>query len=261
MARNDDNASCLVPRGGRTFAWVLLLLPAVLAAAGAFAQDQPVAGGASAGGAKDSQESLSDYRIIWERNVFLSTRRAAPVRVPGTRTPQPSDPRSNWVLRGVLAQHGGYVAIFENTASGQTMLVRPGDELLGSSVSRITLDGVVLDGKDRVTVGSTMLGARPVAGVAVSTSPSGGDGGDGGGAGDAGGESVLERLMRRRAMEVAPPPPPPATEEEIPEMNGEMFIIDQPYPDAGDEGDLPEGDQPGMPADMPAEPNEPNGEN
>jgi hypothetical protein len=244
MSQDMQKGPHLTSSAARMLGWAVLLSLPVIGAAWALAQESRPAVGASAGGSA-GEGRLSDYRIIWDRNVFLSTRRAAPTRVPGSRTVGPTDPRASWTLRGILAQYGGYVAIFENTGNAQTALVHPGEKLLGAVVSRITLDGVVLDGKERVPVGSNMLGTTVSSYVPIPASA----------AGNAGAESILERLRRRRAAEVAPPPPPATTEEQSPVEEGDGFMLpEESSPDIGFGGEAPGDATPDVPADTTAAP-------
>ena len=71
----------------------------------------------------------------------------------------------NFVLRGVVHQEDGFVAIFEDPATNQVQRIRAGDALGGATVSRITLRGVELSSPAKlqaVAIGENLAGETVV---------------------------------------------------------------------------------------------------
>jgi hypothetical protein len=100
-----------------------------------------------------------------------------------------------------LAADGNYLALAENTASGETRTLRQGETICGLEVAHVALDGLWLRAeggrKTLVNVGCLLTGlpasggsaAAPVAASATKAAP-----------GKAA-ASILERLRRRRFQE------------------------------------------------------------
>ena len=102
--------------------------------------------------ARRESRPLRDYSLLYQRNIFLSTRHAPRVRVsrPPTRVVSrpaaPIDPLAGWVLRGTLARDGGFVAILEHPAAQKIHRLEPGQSFLGQEIDDVTFRGLSLRG-------------------------------------------------------------------------------------------------------------------
>jgi hypothetical protein len=185
------------------------ILPALLAGALALAL-QPQAPRPPAPGPE-----LADYSILTERNIFLSTRRAAaPVRVPAPPPPPPPppparDPRADLVLRGTMATPQAYSAMIEDLSRSEIRSVQVGEKLLDETVTEISLEGIRLSGDEAstrtVTIGQTLAGnaASPARESPEASSAQ---------REDADADSVLQRLMARRKQQTGRAEAPAAEE-------------------------------------------------
>lgn len=165
-----------------------------------------------------SAESLDDYRIVWERNIFSPDR--------GTRRRQEESearvkpeyrPERDIVLRGVSERGDRCVAFLENLQSGATTRVQEGEEIARGKVKTITLDRIEYESNGRVTevaVGQTLEAAVPEApidygafGDIASSGPPGPapdteTGTEEGGEPTEDEAAILEKLMRQRQEEL-----------------------------------------------------------
>ncbi len=152
--------------------------------------------------------AMGDYRIVWERSVFLARSRREPAPAPAPPASQPAppphDPRTDWVVRGVLAADGRYVAYLENVAAGTRRTVRPGEAVEGLAVDEVILTGLRLGDGAEVQVGQTLAGTWPTGGA---PSPMSGSAAPAppGPAPTPEMQALLERLRQRRAQQTAQP--------------------------------------------------------
>lgn len=181
--------------GSRT---LLTILTAVLAAAAmaATTATRPAAQPAS---------SWDSYRIVLTRNIF-SRDRSAPSRGhnASSRTTTRS-PEQSIVLTGVAVQDAVRVAFFEDTRSGETIMVGVGQMLAGGAIDSITLDSVEYrsgPAAKTIAVGESLTGvpaapssmpaaSEPATGAAT-TRPNGASGDS---------NDILERMRQRRLQE------------------------------------------------------------
>jgi len=170
-------------------------------------------------------QSLEDYKILWERNIFSPDRGARRRQeVEGQARPKPEyRPEQDIVLRGVSQQGERWVAFFENLQSGVTTRVQKGEDLARGKVTAITLDNIEYDVNGetvQVAVGQTLDGGTPEAPVDygafqdfVSGEPAVPAGETGTGSGPETGTeedgeptedeaAILEKLMRQRQEEL-----------------------------------------------------------
>ncbi len=156
---------------------------------------------------KSKVATFDDYRIVFDRNIFLkdrTTRRDrsywhSPIR--STLPSQPATPQL--VLTGVAIRDEVQVAFFENDQTGELVKAIVGDALQGGTVASISLDGVdfSLQGKTRkVAIGESLRGGGSVDMSSVRSSETTAGSGDGSGSND----DILERMKKRRAKELKP---------------------------------------------------------
>jgi hypothetical protein len=150
--------------------------------------------------------TFDDYRIVFERNIFLKDRSAPSSGrhyVP-IRTTQPSQPAVHGlVLTGVAIRQEIRLAFFEDDQTGELTKAVVGDVLQGGKVASISLDGVEFSqgGKTRkVAIGESLLGGGSV--DMSSVQPSGATAGPADSSGS--GDDILERMKKRRAKELKP---------------------------------------------------------
>ena len=170
-------------------------------------------------------QSLEDYRILWERNIFSHDRGARRRQEEEARAQPKREhrPEQDIVLRGVSQQGDRWVAFFENLQSGITTRVEKGEDVARGRVTDITLDKIEYELNGQavpVAVGQTLDGGTPEAPVdygafqefisSEPTIPEGetGTGPSSGTAAEEGGEptedeaAILEQLMRQREEEL-----------------------------------------------------------
>lgn len=163
----------------------------------------------------------SHYQVIVQRNLF--TRGSAE-----TSRPRPTNPsgeggrgsgqnrtRASWVLTGLVVRDDQSVAFFENSVSGMTLRITPGQSVGDLELDTIAADHVVVkttDGPRQVFIGAAVDG-RPVAlssntgsifGDANSIAPSSttqSGGASGSSLTPEAEMSVVERMRARRARE------------------------------------------------------------
>ena len=150
--------------------------------------------------------TFDDYRIVFEKNVFLKDRTAPTTRRHYTpiRTTQPSQPAPHGlVLTGVAIREEIRLAFFEDDQTGELTKAVVGDVLPGGKLASISLDGVELDqgGKTRkVAIGEKLAGGGSVDMSAVHTSESTAGPAESSSSGD----DILDRMKKRRAKELKP---------------------------------------------------------
>jgi hypothetical protein len=152
--------------------------------------------------------TFDDYRIVFERNIFLKDRMPKPVRsyTPRPRPPtQPAPPQM--VLTGVTIRDEVRLAFFEDSQNGNLIKAIVGDVLQGGKVVSITLDGVEvsLKGKTKkVAIGESIIGGGPVDISSVGTSESTAAPASGSTNSTGSGDDILERMKKRRQKELKP---------------------------------------------------------
>ncbi len=175
---------------------------------------------------KEQPSQVGDFKLLWQRNIFSSTRQKV-VERPPTETQSvivtpPHDPATDWVLRGTLYRDRAWVALLENSKTGEALTASVGQVVAERTLTGITFDGVGLADGGSIAPGQTLTGGVAGTSGSTGTSPttSGGsasmatstnpdatsdtpsdtppaDTSGGGG----GGMSMLERLRQRRAQE------------------------------------------------------------
>lgn len=117
-----------------------------------------------------------------------------------TVAPAPADPLASWVLRGMAIADGKPAAWIEDQQNMTVTRLALGDHVAGWSLHSATLDAIELR-KDadtrKITVGQTLTGEAPAA-AATTVGPGGA----------VPGESLLERLRRRRLESLGQTAPP-----------------------------------------------------
>jgi len=169
------------------------------------------------------------YKVLVQRNMF-SKERGRPreeVRTERKRdVPPPPRIESDLVLIGVVQKDGAPAAIIENRVSGKIVAVKPGDSIGAGAIKVISLDSIDFecDGiLNVIKIGSTLAGTAPktftvtTPETSASTTTPGGTstppatttsttpaatGTPPTGTGAGGGESVLERMRRKRQEEL-----------------------------------------------------------
>ena len=149
--------------------------------------------------------TFDDYRIVFERNIFLKDRMPKPQWHPFVPRPVASQPAPHGlVLTGVAIRQEVRLAFFEDDQTGQLTKAVVGDVLGGGKLASISLDGVEISkgGKTRkIAIGESLAGAGtvdmssvrpPVTTAGPADSPS------------SGGDDILERMKKRRAKELKP---------------------------------------------------------
>ena len=195
MTSTPNARRCAALGAGALLVWAAAM-------GGALAQPSP---DARRGASDGAPRRRSDYDVLTRRNMFLSTRRPAsagpPPRPRPIPRPVPPTPRVAWVLRGILADPAGYVAVIEKTG-GELLWVRAGETAAGRTVDRIDLDRIWLTDEAGqgvpVAVGQTLSGAAPDATAAGAAGRAEDETTE---TQDADTESILERLRRQRAAE------------------------------------------------------------
>lgn len=166
------------------------------------------------------------YKVLVQRNMF-SKERGRPreeVRVERKRdVPPPPRIESDLVLIGVVQKDGAPAAIVENRVSGKIVTVKPGDSIGAGAIKVISLDSIdfEIDGiLSVIKIGSTLAGTAPKsltvtapeanhapggtetpAATSTASTPAA-NGAPPTGTGASGGESVLERMRRKRQEEL-----------------------------------------------------------
>ncbi len=155
----------------------------------------------------------TEFKLLWQRNVFSATRRAV-VERPPQQTPSqviaiPRDPAADWVIRGTMFRQDVWVAMVENIRTGESQIIAVGQTLAGRTIESITLEGVATGEGSIATPGQSLAvgGALNIPG-ATATTPGSGDAaisadasGNESSPANTDGLSVLERLRLRRAAE------------------------------------------------------------
>jgi hypothetical protein len=105
-----------------------------------------------------------EYQILLTRNIFC--RHGNPRAAAAMVNAAASQPAQALVLRGVVHEDEGYVAVFEDLATNQIQHIRAGEAVAGLMVSRITMRGVELSSPAKlqaVAIGENLAGEAVVA--------------------------------------------------------------------------------------------------
>jgi len=153
-----------------------------------------------------------DYRLIVTRNIFSRNRSSPSPRRTVSRQETPRVPEATLVLIGTAVQDDQPMAFFENSRTGQTTRLLPGQSLGGGTVVSIALDSVEYragDATRRITVGETLSGlSASLPSSTASTQPAGEgpavSGAAAAGTADSGSNDIFERMRRRRLQETNP---------------------------------------------------------
>jgi len=152
--------------------------------------------------------TFDDYKIVFERNIFLKDRTSRVGRNywrPPHPTTQASQPAPHGlVLTGVAIRQEVRVAFFEDDQNGDLTKAVVGDVLQGGKVTSISLDGVEfsIDHKTKnVAIGESLLGGSSVDMSSVRTSETTAGPAD---SSSSGSDDILERMKKRRAKELKP---------------------------------------------------------
>jgi hypothetical protein len=144
----------------------------------------------------------SQYGVIVERNIFSRYRgRRTAVRQQdngAARQPSPPAPESYFVLKGLAREDDSFVALFEDTRSGDIIRIKPEDAIAGGKVTKLTLDSAVYQ-QDSNTV-SVKVG-ETLEGKLGATAP------------------TVENLMEWSRTEPSSPNEPPAEGAETPSVD------------------------------------------
>lgn len=161
---------------------------------------------AAKGPAARPAPTFDDYRIVFERNIFLkdrAIRRVRPSFRPVRPAPQSQPAQHQLVLTGVAIRQEIRVAFFEDDQTGGLVKAVVGDVLQGGKLVSISLDGVEfsLDHNTRkVGIGEGLLGGSSVDMSSVHTSETTA----GPASSSSSGDDILERMKKRRAKELKP---------------------------------------------------------
>jgi hypothetical protein len=107
-------------------------------------------------------DDYARYAILADKNIFVRNR-------PPTRTITnrgPSSPRRTeeaFLLTGFALQEGRRVAFIENTATGSTQRLLPGDSIAGGKVVAVEFESILFESGSRqvrVEIGRNLLGDR-----------------------------------------------------------------------------------------------------
>lgn len=199
------------------------LLPLILLGvfSAAASEDRPVPPPPSTEKKSAEPQGWERYKILAQRNMF-SKDRGKPresVRTETKRdTPPPPRIEADLVLIGVVQKDGVPAAIIENRASGKIVTVKAGETIGAGKAKAISLDSVDFENDGIlhvIKIGSTLAGGPPKAPAAASstttTTTTTAEAQPGstalpapatGTAPASGGDSVLERMRRKRQEEL-----------------------------------------------------------
>jgi len=181
----------------------LLSLMVLLAAPIALALDSPEA---------NETASWDRYRMLSERNIFVRDRgvlsESRPVSEQTARAIH-DDNDKDLVLTAIAQKGREYIAFVENTRSGETIKVRPGDPIGKGKLVKITLSHVEYESEGttaRIEIGSSLAGltVSPVS-TATAASPEpdvSTDPDRPANATDDGTSAILERMRKRREQQI-----------------------------------------------------------
>ena len=116
--------------------------------------------GSAAASAQIEERPWERYEILVTRNIFSQVRGRRALEA----QPQEPDPERFVYLRGVMRRAQGFVALLEDTRSGQVISCRSGDHVVRGEVKEVTLDGIryVQDGAEvAVSVGENLEKGAP----------------------------------------------------------------------------------------------------
>jgi hypothetical protein len=142
----------------------------------------PAPAPAPAAPAAQGDEFAQRYALLADKNIFVRNR--PPTRSITNRGPEtPRRAEEAFLLTGIAMQEGRHVAFIENTASGTTQRLLPGDPVAGGKVVAVEFDALEFEANGRTTrigIGRNLLGDRftPTSTAPGSTTaPAGANGG------------------------------------------------------------------------------------
>jgi hypothetical protein len=154
--------------------------------------------GSAAASAQTAERPWDPYEILVTRNIFSQVRGRRALEAQRQEEP---NPERFVYLRGVMRRAQGFVALLEDTRSGQVISCRSGDHVVRGEVKEVTLDGIryVQDGAEvAVSVGENLeKGAPAVASGQAAGSAQAAPRPASGAAADA-----LEKMRQRRQQEL-----------------------------------------------------------
>jgi hypothetical protein len=108
-------------------------------------------------------DDYARYAILADKNIFVRNR--PPTRTITNRGPaSPRRTEEAFLLTGFALQEGGRrVAFIENTATGTTQRLLPGDAIAGGKVVAVDFDSILFESGSRqvrVEIGRNLLGDR-----------------------------------------------------------------------------------------------------
>lgn len=219
----------------RALALTLVVLASVTSRATAASDvlPKPVPSGSEADPPPDGSISWERYRILTQRNMFSKergrpreeSRRDRSREVEKAAAPQAPKEESFTVLIGVVQKDGVPAAILENRSSGKIQTVVKGAAIGSGAIKAISLDSLDFESEGVlhvIKIGQTFTGVAPSSAAPVATgtsgttttsgpavgtttpgtAPAGSPASGPAAAPSGGGDSVLERMRRRRQEEM-----------------------------------------------------------
>jgi len=153
--------------------------------------------GSAAASAQIEERPWEGYEILVTRNIFSQVRGRRALEA----QPQEPDPERFVYLRGVMRRAQGFVALLEDTRSGQVISCRSGDHVVRGEVKEVTLDGIryVQDGAEvAVSVGENLEKGAP----AVASGQAAGSAQEAPRPASGAAADALEKMRQRRQQEL-----------------------------------------------------------
>jgi hypothetical protein len=149
----------------------------------------------------------TDFTVLKHRSIFIHGQQTHDIDDARSTiaSVNVARPESMLVFNGVARVNDQLAAFFEDTDSHDVVVRRVGDALAQGHITRITLDSIDYDAGGHVThvgLGQSLDGGN---GASLADQPTGsfsGASGSSGSSGSGSGDSVLERLRRRRQQQL-----------------------------------------------------------
>lgn len=158
-----------------------------------------------------SRPSWERYRVIVDRNIFVRDRTGrrtsdlfgptpatSPATAPSTQPLFAPEGRQRYVVTGTVLVGAERLAFIEDSTTGATTRVRPGEQLGGATLRGVGVDHVIVEAdgdRRRVAIGETLAG-----GASTLPAPTAGASS---GAASSSEAAILERLRARREKEMS----------------------------------------------------------
>ena len=150
-------------------------------------------------------DSWDRYRVLSERNIFVrdrgGLRESMPVPEQTARAIDDDDSDRYLLLTATVQRGRECIAFVEDTRSGETIKVRPGDPIGKGKFVKITLDYIEYEREGnnttRIEIGSSLVGltaGSPTPGASADSSRPAN-------AADSGTAAMVEQMRRRREQE------------------------------------------------------------